>query len=258
MKLKYFVLGDIHSFHYAMMTALNEKGFDINDPSHHVVVCGDLFDRGPDAVKVFEFAKELANQGRFYYVCGNHETLLNDLVTDIKKGRGIYEHHITNGTLDTVLQFTGLNYYDLRSGVTSAKEFGEKIAPLMNFIYDNVVDYVEIGDYILTHGWIPCNPNTGEVAENWRDDINGWEQARWYNGISAWHKGARVPGKTIVCGHWHCSWGWSHLRLERKEFPKKNLVDWQKSFEPFVDDGIVAIDACTAYSGICNCFVIEV
>lgn len=67
----------------------------------------------------------------------------------------------------------------------------------------------------------------------------------------------RVDGKTIVCGHWHCSWGWSHIKQDRKEFPQKNQVDWKKSFEPFIDDGIIAIDACTAYSGLCNVIVIE-
>ena len=37
----------------------------------------------------------------------------------------------------------------------------------------------------------------------------------------------------------------------------KNKKDWKKSFEPFVDDGIIAIDACTAYTGLCNVIVIE-
>jgi hypothetical protein len=67
----------------------------------------------------------------------------------------------------------------------------------------------------------------------------------------------RLDGKTVIVGHWHCSYGWSHIRNERKEFPQKNRKGWEKSFEPFVDDGIIAIDACTAYSGMCNVIVIE-
>jgi hypothetical protein len=76
--------------------------------------------------------------------------------------------------------------------------------------------------------------------------------------MHAWARGAKLPGKTIVCGHFHSSWGHSHLHLDRKEFPQKNRVDWQKSFEPFVDEGIIAIDACTPYTGFCNCLVLDV
>ena len=123
-------------------------------------------------------------------------------------------------------------------------------------ITDNAVDYVEVGDYIFVHGWIPCNPYNGKIDENWRDD--DWSSARWLNGMSAWHRGAKIPGKTIVCGHWNSSWGHSHLHQDRKEFPQKNRVNWEKSFEPFIDEGIIAIDACTAYTGFCNCLVLEV
>ena len=51
--------------------------------------------------------------------------------------------------------------------------------------------------------------------------------------------------------------GHSHLNQDRKEFPAKNRVDWERSFEPFVDDGIIALDACTAYTEFCNCVVLE-
>ena len=57
--------------------------------------------------------------------------------------------------------------------------------------------------------------------------------------------------KTIVCGHWHSSWG--HCRLEGKcsEFGKDS------DFSPFYAEGIIAIDGCTAYSGRVNCIVLE-
>ena len=67
----------------------------------------------------------------------------------------------------------------------------------------------------------------------------------------------RIPNKTVICGHWHCSWGWSVLRQQRKEFPPMNRTNWQESFEPFIDDGIMAIDACTAYTKLMNIIVVE-
>ena len=252
--MKLFVLSDIHSFYDPMMKALNDKEFEIDNPDHHIVVCGDLFDRGPDANKVFAFAKRMTNEGRFNYVCGNHEDLLFECVKEVYHRRGVSSHHISNGTLDTICQITGFNKYDIYGCTCDSKEFSSKIEPLLDFIADNAVEYVEAGDYIFVHGWIPTGPH-GEV-EDWEN--GDWEAARWLNGMAAWHKGARIPGKTIVCGHYHSSWGHSHLHQDRKEFPQKNRVDWEKSFEPFVDEGIIAIDACTAYTGFCNCIVIEV
>jgi hypothetical protein len=254
---KIFVMSDVHSFYDAMMTALDEKGFDKDNPTHHIVICGDLFDRGPDAVKLFEFIKEMSEQGRLTYVCGNHEDLLFECANEIRRGRGVSHHHISNGTFDTICQFTGMSKYDLCFGPLDKAEYEKKIMPLLDFINLNTVDYAEFADYIFVHGWIPCDPVLGNVADDWDLSTADWEGARWINGMHAWAKGAKLPGKTIVCGHFHSSWGHSHLHLDRKEFPQKNREDWQKSFEPFVDEGIIAIDACTAYTGIVNCLVLE-
>ena len=254
---KYFVMSDIHSFYNEMITALKLKGFDDKNPDHILVVCGDLFDRGPDTNKVFDFVWFLARAERLIYIYGNHEELLQDCVREIRNKRGISYHHISNGTFDTVVQFTGMNKYDLYGGTFDNKEFNNKILPLLEFIADYSVDFAEIDDYVFVHGWIPCDPVSGKITKDWFSADADWNSARWINGMSAWHKGARLPGYTIVCGHFHSSWGHSHLHQDRKEFPQKNRENWQKSFEIFKDDGIIAIDACTAYTGFCNCYVIE-
>ena len=44
---KLFVVSDVHSFYNHLIKALNEKGFDKNNPDHWFVSCGDLLDRGP-------------------------------------------------------------------------------------------------------------------------------------------------------------------------------------------------------------------
>ena len=255
----YFVSSDIHSAYTIWMDSLKKAGFNKNKYSHKVVVCGDLFDRMDETVQTYEFAKEMSELDRFVYVCGNHEELLFDCVNDIIRG-GVSSHHISNGTFKTICDFTGMNKYDLYQGPygpMNSKEFLEKIRPLLDFIEERAVDVAELGDYICVHGWIPCDPHKGVIPDNWNTADANWDEARWINGMSAWHRGARLPGKTIICGHFHCSWGWSHLKQDRKEFPTRNLVDWKKSFEPFVDDGIIALDACTAYSGLCNVIVIE-
>ena len=255
---KIFVMSDVHSFYEEMMSALNEKGFDKDNPHHHIVICGDLFDRGPDAVKMFEFVKEMTEKDRLTYVCGNHEDLLFDCANEIVRGRGVSCHHISNGTFDTICQFTGMNKYDLCFGPLDRAEYEKKMTPILDFISLNTVDFAEAGEYIFVHGWIPCDPITGNVPDNWDTPEADWDGAKWINGMQAWHRGARLPGKTVVCGHFHSSWGHSHLHFDRKEFPQKNREDWEKSFEPFIDEGIIAIDACTAYTGFVNCLVLEV
>ena len=73
---KYFAISDMHSFYEPMIKALSDKGFDIDNPDHFVIVCGDAFDRGDDTVKVFEFLKDLKAKDRLVYIMGNHEDLL--------------------------------------------------------------------------------------------------------------------------------------------------------------------------------------
>lgn len=69
--------------------------------------------------------------------------------------------------------------------------------------------------------------------------------------MDAAHDGVIIKGKTIVCGHWHCSYG--HARYERKCLEFSADAD----FSPYSAKGIIAIDACTAHSHKMNCLVIN-
>lgn len=251
---KFFITSDVHSYFNELMTSLNEKGFDENDEGHILCVCGDLFDRGNQTVELFEFVKSLQEKNRLVYVAGNHETLLFDCVSEIYRGRIPGRHHFSNGTVKTICQFCGQSEWIIYDP-TWRDRICKTMQPILDFISDNCVDYAEIGNYILVHGWIPAYQGVDDFRDATREE---WELARWENGMEMWkNPHCRVECKTVICGHWHCSWGWSHIRMERKEFPTTDRKDWQKSFEPFVDDGIMAIDACTAYSGLCNVIVVE-
>lgn len=264
---KFFVTSDVHSFFDVFHSELLNKGFEIDNPEHKLIVCGDLFDRGSQAVELFEFVKGLGD--RFIYVCGNHESLLFDCVSEIYSGRVPSSHHFSNGTVDTILQFCGCSINALYDP-TKRGHIIEKMQPVLDFISDSCVDYAEVGDYVFVHGWIPVIAKDNlpyhylrnrkfQFNPNWRDaSPEEWEQARWLNGMEMWKYTSHPDGKTIVCGHWNCSFGWSNIKQKRKEWPNKSIKDWEKSFEPFAEDGILAIDACTAYSGLCNVVVIEV
>jgi hypothetical protein len=175
-------------------------------------------------------------------------------MAEIYNGRIPGRHHFSNGTISTICQFCDQNEWIIYDP-TWRNKICQTMQPVLDFISDNCVDYAEIGDYILVHGYLPC----AHGAENFRlASSEAWERARWENGMEMWkYPKNRVQGKTIIVGHFHCSWGWSHIRQERKEFPQKSRKDWKESFKPFIDDGIMAIDACTAYTGLCNVIVIE-
>ena len=57
--------------------------------------------------------------------------------------------------------------------------------------------------------------------------------------------------KTILCGHWHCSYGHAVYEHKGSEFGS------DADFSPYYGPGIIALDACTAHSRKVNVIVIE-
>ena len=60
--MKYYVVADVHGFYTELITALTEKGFFEDKEPHKLIVCGDLFDRGNEAVKLQEFIVDLIDK----------------------------------------------------------------------------------------------------------------------------------------------------------------------------------------------------
>lgn len=236
------------------MNALADKGFDINNPEHIIIVCGDLFDRGDETQEVFDFVSKMSEQNRLVYVTGNHEDLLFDCLKEIFCGKCPGSHHFSNGTVKTIASFCDSSEHIVYD-VSKRKFIAEKMQPVLDFISDNCCDYAELGNTIFVHGWVPCYQGLEDFRDATEED---WQRARWNNGMEMWkHRACREEGKTIVCGHWHSSWGWSHISQKYKEFPQITHEDFNKAFKPWFNDGIIAIDACTAYSKQCNVVVFD-
>lgn len=90
--MKYFVCSDIHGYFNEWLSALKEKGFDINNPEHKIIVCGDLFDRGHQPKQIIDFI--LSNKDKFILIRGNHEDLMQDMIDRNKNTYG----DLRNGT----------------------------------------------------------------------------------------------------------------------------------------------------------------
>lgn len=240
---KIFVVSDVHSYYDEMLAALNKQGFNRNDPDHIFVSLGDLLDRGPAPLKCLTFVNSLPID-RKILIRGNHEDLLEECLS--RRDFSMIDIH--NGTMDTVLSLAGSKGYDLYQKDTHTFFSLVREKPILTEYLSVLRDYAEIGEYVFVHGWIPSRKKS--PGKDWR--FGDWNRARWFNGMEKWKQGARLSNKTILCGHWHTSWGHSVLEKRGAEFGKK------ADFSPFIQPGIVALDACTDYSHQVNCFVIEI
>lgn len=256
--MKYYVTADVHGYFTEFKTVLAEQGFFEDTEPHKLVICGDLFDRGVEALQLQEFILERLSKNQVILIRGSHEDLTLDLLHDWSCNSYLHRHHHLNGTVDTICQLTG---FSEREVFTKPNEVGKAflLNPLIQTIIPAMVDYFETEHYIFVHGWIPCTPISVSSTEKeyvsipeWRNAGKElWDKARWINGMEAARAGIIEPGKTIVCGHWHCSFGHSRYEHDGSEF------EINANFSPYYADGIIALDACTALSGKVNCIVIE-
>ena len=249
--MKYYVVADVHGFYSILHKALDDAGFFAETQPHMLLVLGDLFDRGTEAKQLQDFILELMENNSVILVRGNHEDLYEELVTK-DEGRA-FSHHRHNGTYDTGLQLTGIDMAIARFDHTAFANAGRR-TPYYKTIIPAMRDWFETDHYVFVHGWIPCYIRLGhsyEFREDWRDaNPNEWEQARWYNGIEAAAQGC-TEEKTVVCGHWHTSYGHSRFEHKGSEF------DMDADFSPYIAPGIIALDACTIHSRKINVYVIE-
>ena len=239
--MKYFVSGDIHGFYDEWQSALKEKGFDISNPEHKIILCGDLFDRGSQPKEIIEFV--LKHKDKVILIRGNHEDLMEQMIERNSSDYG----DLCNGTAQTIVDLYPewqISEFDLK-----------KIANLTKLqeVLDMCIDYYETKHYIFVHGWIPIVENCYLYDSNWRTARKErWEKARWTNPVEMYRYEIYEPNKTIVCGHWHCSALWHEQNPdEYEEFGDK------ANFEPFITKNMIAIDACTAYTKKANVVMLE-
>ena len=82
--MKYFVTSDIHGFYTPFISALNEAGFDENDDNSKLIICGDLLDRGDEAVAVQDYILRLLRKDMVVLIKGNHESLIEAIQRELR------------------------------------------------------------------------------------------------------------------------------------------------------------------------------
>lgn len=247
--MKFFVVSDVHSHYSAMKKALDEAGFDRNNPDHWLISCGDALDRGGESEEVLHFLMSLE---RKILVKGNHDLLLEDLCMR----EFPYSYDQANGTMRTVNDI---------GGAGEGYPFEECCNNTWNrtaAYRASLVNYFETDHYIFVHSFIPLKclddlpkhyvkNRQFEYDPDWRiADRNSWEQAMWGNPFELAAKGLNQTGKILVFGHWNASY-------PRAKYEGKPEFDVGADFSPYFGNGYIAIDACTAYTGKVNVLVLE-
>lgn len=285
---KYFVTSDIHGFYNEFISALDRSGFNIDNPDHILIICGDIFDRGNQPLQIYTFLRSLPKERRIL-VRGNHEFLLQDLVQ-----RGYPESHDEhNGTIDTLYQLKGYkNYHDFYSQRffdivkqdvkfdtpeyeainekwvdKEKKVFNNKvIKQILKWINsDEWVNYYELNNYIFVHSFIPLKSehiNDSSVKSydpNWRQaNSTDWQKAMWgcpWKNFKAGYFNEEIKnGKILVCGHWHTSDFYNNLEYEKE--PERWLNVYTDN-PIYLSNNLIALDACTAATRSINILVIN-
>ena len=278
--MKYFVCSDIHGFYDEWIDALCDAGFELANPDHIIILCGDLLDRGPCPLECLEFVCDLIDKSRIICIMGNHELLLRDATV-----RNYFmPYDVSNGTVGTVSSLVNrdsnrLDKFGLYISDEQALQeiFNHK---LWNKYFDECLKrfYLETDHYIFVHSWVAYYPYSFDYPYNkdWRDDMtknrnlyDEWhDQAVWGNPFKLWEDNGRkgIDGKTIVCGHWHTSW--AHWIYNGYDTDFRDVIEtmWLDSegvehptvcHDIFYGNGIIGLDACTVVSHQVNVLVLN-
>ncbi|MBO5374897.1 MAG: metallophosphoesterase [Clostridia bacterium] len=258
--MRYYVVADIHGFYSLTIKALEEKGFFDDKGEKKLVICGDMLDRGDEPKKLQSFILDLLSRDEVILIRGNHEDLMEEMIENLYEYLPAlsFTHHSHNGTLDTAMTLTKMSKRDIEQ---SPETFRQRAwdTPYMREIIPSSLDYYETENYIFVHGYIPCeevlvgkDKKRYFPLEHWREaGSKAWERARWINGMDAWKNGGKIEGKTIVCGHFHSSWGHANLDGKGSEWGEDAI------FTPYIADGIISLDSATPHTKMVSCIVIE-
>lgn len=235
-----FVVSDIHGHYTLMKKALDDAGFDEYNDNHVFVSCGDLFDRGVENRKVYDFVRRLKKK---VLICGNHDERLLAIMSE----KRVQVSDLYNGTDITVEEFFGTDSIG-PYGQISFPTYGKMTGNLRRFI-SSMLDFYETKHYVFVHGWIPIETEgkTPLILENWRKaDAEAWHNARFLEWQQLYGTSAMLAEKTIVCGHRPARLG--HMFDPFREPDNSNI---------FYGDGMIAIDAGTVRSGRVNVLVLD-
>lgn len=260
---KYFIFSDVHGEYDALINALNEAGYDRNNPTHKLVSLGDNFDRGKQSGEIFMF---LRNRNAIC-VKGNHDLFLQEYLEKGMDGEFVLFNILHNGLEETIKSFGSLSnrpYINVQELEKIRRSINNQYSSLLKWIKDMPL-YYETEHCIFTHAGI--NPK----LSNWRETdehFMTWD-------IEDSCTPCPNTNKVVFIGHHHAyrvkqqakekGLRISDIEKDKPEiyFPEDGSSHRILSFgnkdehSPYVGGNKIAIDGCTNLTKKVNVVVIE-
>lgn len=238
--MKYFCVSDIHGHFNVLIDCLREAGWNMEDELHHLIVIGDMTDRGPQNKEVLEFIAELVTKKKATLIMGNHDIFL----------RSFFEGDFSRTGFDIEMNGHGYTLSQLLGKEITVDSDFKYESKILNKKYPHIRNllstdryYLELGDYIFVHGGI-----NGSL-DNWREDTVRnftWNKQHTLKG---------VKGKTIVCGHIQ------NITIREPKNYKTYLKDpflYLDKFGILYRDGVIHIDGSVCTTNRINVLVLDI
>lgn len=259
---KYFVFSDVHGEYNALLEALEEAGYDKNNPKHKLVSCGDNFDRGPDSGKIYRFLKER----KAICVRGNHDDFFIEYLEKGMDGEFVLFNILHNGLGATIKSFTGLN--DDVFNVNNIDQARRHISSDVLKWLKQMPLYFETSTFVFVHaGFNPYIRDWKETDEHYMT----WD-------IQDSHKTIPNMNKICVIGHHHASKVRENGKAEGAGDYDINGASYSTNYNPsggypvshkiraygnkdenrpYINGNKIAIDGMTNLTGKVNVIVVE-
>ena len=164
-------IGDIHGCLQQLDALLQSIPLT---PDDHLILLGDLIDRGPDSAGVITRILKLSKTHHVTTILGNHEQMM----LAARDSRDQHTDWIRNGGDATLRSYAGIR-----------ATLRDVPADHWQFLEQNLVDYLETDTHIFVH----ANAYPDLPMQEQPDYMLRWER---FDKIAP-----HQSGKTIICGH---------------------------------------------------------
>jgi serine/threonine protein phosphatase 1 len=233
--MKYFVISDVHGYYSVLRETLLKNGFNESNNNHHLVILGDLFDRGPQSKEVLEYVYELSQNDKATIILGNHDSFLLEF---IEKNYARTLFNIQHNGFGETLRSLSL----LDPSPDNLDTIRDVIIKRYPFLYEWINSFpwfLEKGKYIFGHGGVDGNTDWKRLKR--KDYI-------WSREITL----EPIDGKTVVAGH---------HRVATIRYPNSNYFELYRNnpsaFDILYEPGKILIDRFVEISQELNVLIID-
>lgn len=180
----YYIMSDIHGCYSQMEDALKQW----DQEKEHLIIMGDLIDRGPDSLKVVEKLMELKNEfpDNITILKGNHEEMLLSWLNTPKE---LLAYYYNEAHSETLKSFMGEKRYKKSTRQQRALDLIYNNKKELRFM-DSLQLYMETENIIFVHAGINLN------VENW---FEREQDLLWIRNDFIYSK--KTPEKRVFFGH---------------------------------------------------------